>query len=276
MSYNSSCGYCSAAPAQYGGSANYSALEAAVADYKPVMRMSEESAGIEQPIQIEAFNEKEYALKKSAAYSAGLYLSKGNSRQYYFSPNTFLNDTPTEFISAGDKQQEEIVRNLAEEAFSAATGKEFPKEIKIRICSEEKMKKIHSSIGGKWSSGIRGFSLNRRGFGTSEVFVMEDELARMMLTLGHEIGHVITLPMEESIDEEAKAFAFSMAWMNAIRENNIGGLSEAINPSPAKNGLHNVAFEFVLDLIEKGRKAIDVYLDLIRGEVSIKNKVPVY
>jgi len=105
---------------------------------------------------------------------------------------------------------------------------------------------------------------------------MEDELARLMLTMGHELGHIITLPMNDPRDEEAKAFAFSMAWMDAIKENNIGNLSTVINPRPAKNGLHNVAFDFVLSLIENGRKAIDVYLELIKGEVSINNMVPVY
>ncbi|MBN2111651.1 hypothetical protein JW707_00990 [Candidatus Woesearchaeota archaeon] len=276
MSYNSSCGYCSAAPVQYGSSANYSALESAVEGYQPVMRMSAES--LEQPVKDESFiqKEKEYLLRKSAAYSSGLYLSNGNSRQYYFSPSAFLNSTPTEFISSEDEQQKEIVKNLAEEAFIAATGKEFPKDIALRICSEETLKKIHETAGGKWAKGIRGFSINRRGFGPSHVFVMEDELARMMLTLGHEIGHVITLPMKNAVDEEAKAFAFSMAWMKSIKENNIGGLSESINPAPAKNGLHNVAFDFVLDLIRKGRQAIDVYLELIRGEVSISNQAPVY
>lgn len=261
----------------YGGSnsiANYSALEAAVADYQPVMSMSKET--VEQPVHIESFNEKDYLLKKSTAYSTGLYMNNGSSKQQYFTPNSFLNDTPTEFISSDDDQQKEIVMSLAKEAFKQTTGKEFPKDMAIRICSEEKLKQTHNAIGGKWSSGIMGFSLNRRGFGTSEVFVMEGELARMMLTLGHEIGHVISLPMNEAVDEEAKAFAFSMAWMKSIKENNIGSLSEAINPMPAKNGLHNVAFELVLDLIEKGRQAIDVYLDLIRGEVSINNQISIY
>lgn len=271
MNYNCPCGYSS--PASTTGMTNYSALEAAVADYSPAVRMSEEK--LEQPQRAEAMAQKDYLLKKSQKYSGGLYLDSGNSTNYYFTPDVFLNDIPTEFIKCSDDQQEELVKSLVEGAFEAATGKKMPKDIAIRICSGKELRKVHESIGGKWNPGIKGFSINKRGFGTSKIFVKEDELARLMLTVGHEIGHVITLPMKEAVDEEAKAFAFSMAWMNAIKENNIGNLSQAINPMPAVNGLHNVAFDFVVSLIEKGRRAIDVYLDLIKGEISINNQVPV-
>ena len=101
----------------------------------------------------------------------------------------------------------------------------------------------------------------------------EDQLARLMLTIGHEIGHVNALPLGNAVDEEAKAFAFSMDWMNAVRQNNIGGLYEAISPNPAKNGLHNRAFDFVMRLIEQGMKAVEVYLGLVKGDISIKNTI---
>jgi len=34
---------------------------------------------------------------------------------------------------------------------------------------------------------------------------------------------------------------------------------------PAKNGLHNVAFNFVADLIQQGKTAMDVFTSLIHG-----------
>ncbi len=272
MSYNcSGGGYSAGSSAGYNSSANYSPLEQAV-QYTPVMRSSEET----EELQPEAFVERKSYKGNIAMYTEGTYLNNRPKQSMYFAPDVFLNNIPTEFISSGDEEQGKFILSLVEEAFEATTGKQFPKGIKVRVCSGEGLKKFHNLHNGKWSPGIRGFSINRRGFGTSEVFVKEDELARLMLTMGHEIGHVIALPMNDPIDEEAKAFAFSMAWMNSIRENNIGSLSAAINPRPAKNGLHNVAFEFVLGLIENGRKAIDVYLELIKGGISINNTIPVY
>jgi hypothetical protein len=261
----------------------YSSLEAAVKDskpeYKPVMMKSEEASapapvfnfGSQPPIRArESYN------SMVERYTEGMYLNtKANGN--YFSPSSFVDsNVPTEFISCLDSQKTEFVKGLVEDAFEAATGKKFPKDIAVRICSEKQMKEMHEANGGVWNPGIRGFSLNRRGFGTSEIFVQEDELASLMLTAGHEVGHVITLPMDSPVDEEAKAFAFSMAWMKAVKDNNIGGLFEAINPMPANNGLHNKAFDFVVGLIRKGREAIDVYLDLIRGDISIRNIVPDY
>jgi len=271
MYHNCSGGYSAGSSASYNGSANYSPLEAAV-QYTPVMRSSEEA----EEFQPEAFVEKKCYKGNIAMYTEGTYLSNRAKQGMYFAPDAFLNDIPTEFISSGDEEQGKFIISLVENAFEAATGKEFPKDIAVRVCSKEELKKFHKLNNGRWSPGIRGFSINRRGFGTSEVFVMEDELARLMLTMGHEIGHVIALPMSDPVDEEAKAFAFSMAWMNSIRENNIGNLSAAISPRPARNGLHNVAFDFVLGLIENGRKAIDVYLELVRGGISINNTIPVY
>jgi hypothetical protein len=292
MPYTSSCGYCSSASPSFSGSQlQYSSLESAVSsgysggssntmDYNPPIRMSAEQAGSAASNAVSSAehgqaNSSAYTAKKNQMYSSGMYLGNASKPGYVFMPQQFLNDVPTEFISSDDDSGKSFVSGLIEEAFKATTGKEMPNDIAIRICSSADFRKIHESLGGKWSPGIMGFSINKRGFGKSEVFVKEDELARLMLTVGHEIGHVISLPMGNAVDEEAKAFAFSMAWMNAIKDNNIGGLSGAINPSPAKNGIHNVAFDFIVELMEKGRRAIDVYLDLIRGEVSINNRISV-
>lgn len=271
MCYGCSGGeYISGGSASYSSMPNYSALESTVKDYQPVMSMSEEKSIANIPV----FHTKPVYNRMSDAYTKGLYLQVKSSESMYFSPSHFVNsNVPTEFISCKDEQQNEFVKSIVWQAFKSVIGKEAPKDIAIRICSSEELKKFHKLHGGKWSPGIRGFSLNRRGFGTSEVFVQEDELASLMLTLGHEIGHVITLPMNNPVDEEAKAFAFSMAWMKKVKDENIGGLFEAINPMPAKNGLHNKAFDFVVEMIRMGRDALDVYLELINGEISIENIV---
>ena len=80
--------------------------------------------------------------------------------------------------------------------------------------------------------------------------------------------------MPNKHDEEAKAFAFSLAWMKAIKENNIANLAASINlEKPARNGLHNIALDFVLKLTNAGRRAIDVYVELMKGNISITGDI---
>jgi len=58
--------------------------------------------------------------------------------------------------------------------------------------------------------------------------------------------------------------------MKVIQENNIAGLNGAfITENPAKNGLHDVAWSFLCELLQKGKNAWDVYGDLIQGNVSV-------
>ena len=90
-----------------------------------------------------------------------------------------------------------------------------------------------------------------------------------MLTIGHELGHVLTKTLDNPQDEEAKAYAFSLAWMNVIREYDIAGLADAIVAErPAENGLHNVAFFFVERLIRQGKGVWEVYTGIIQRLIS--------
>ena len=104
--------------------------------------------------------------------------------------------------------------------------------------------------------GVRGLSINRKAEGLiSDIFVLEDELDRVMLTIGHEIGHVLTTSLRDKRDEEAKAFAFELAWLQTIHKFNILGLKECMNINmlnPAVNGLHNTA----LGLVKKELNAL--------------------
>ena len=73
-------------------------------------------------------------------------------------------------------------------------------------------------------------------------------------------------------DEEAKAFAFSIAWMRKIKELNIGNLATAIKLSrPAENGLHNVALDFVMNKIEKGSNPLTLFADLSRRVENVSS-----
>ncbi len=163
----------------------------------------------------------------------------------------------------------EEVKQDVESAFREVTGEEWPENLTLSVLDEEDFLKAHGENGGSYSPGILGFSLNSQGAGLNKVFVKQDNLDRMMLTIGHEIGHVMSKSLPNPTDEEAKAFSFSIAWMEKIIEKNIAGLSKCIHPSPAENGLHNVAFDFVGKILRRGSNAFELFKELVRGNVSI-------
>jgi len=176
--------------------------------------------------------------------------------EYSFVPDQFLQSGRTKrFIGDAEQIQEEI-----KEAFMKTTGLEMPEDMQISICSVLQFKKMISQ------PGVMGFSVNRKGFGFSEIFVLNDDLARVMLTIGHEIGHVLSRPLKDKRLEEAKAFAFSKAWMRAIKENNIADLRNAIVlENPAQNGLHDVAHLFVHQKTQE-TEPLALYWEIVRGE----------
>jgi len=135
------------------------------------------------------------------------------------------------------------------------------------------MKKAHSMFGNQWNSEIQGFAINRKDKGLiSEIFIKKGELDRIMITIGHEIGHVLTIKKDNMLDEEAKAFAFSLAWMKSIKESNIANLGTSISLSrPAMNGIHNIALDFVLDQRSDGKEALDIYYDIIAGILKVRS-----
>jgi len=179
-------------------------------------------------------------------------------RSEVFDP-TALVTQPTQFM-----EDEKEILPYIEEAYSEVTGKKLPLNFSLKLCDEDELKLAFKFFKGKWQNGIQGFCINRKQ-GTSRVFVMKDELAKVMLTIGHEIGHLQTATLR-GIEEEAKAYAFSLEWMKKIKEKNIAGLSNVfVNERPAENGLHNVAFEFVLNKMKSGMKAMEIFDRLING-----------
>jgi len=240
-----------------------STLEAAVQHESPSPSMLESAAqGNETKIgnQTYAFNQVNY----SNGYSLP-------SKMDYFTPAPFLkSDRPAaRFIGKAEDIQDYIA-----EAFEAVTGKQLPEDIAIRVVSHEKLEQMHTELGGVWNNGIQGFTLNKKGFGQSLIVVKENDMDAMMVTVGHEIGHALTLPLKTKIDEEAKAFAFEMAWIKAIKENNIAGLSDSFNLNPgmpAKNGVHNIAFSFVVESMQNGEQAIDIFNALNKHDVEVQN-----
>jgi len=252
--YNSSCsgGYGNCSPS-YGTSNGYGA---AGAEYS----QNNYSSDLEQVVMNSIIEPQSFynLTKQERAYILPNYTSA----------DTFLRaDRPdTKFFT--NKMTEELMAEV-NKACNATIGQDFPQDTSIVVCDEAEFAKAHTEIGGTTTHGVLGFSLNSNGNGINRIFVKENHLDQLMLTIGHELGHVLTATLNNMQDEEAKAFAFSIAWMDAILKNNIAGLQKCIAPNPARNGLHDVAFNFVQQLIESGNKAIAVFSQLSNGIISI-------
>jgi len=162
------------------------------------------------------------------------------------------------------------VKEIVEQTYEKITGQEFPHDsIRVVVCDEQTFRQVHNNTGGAWSPGIMGFSFNKYGRGASEIYIRQDHMDSVLLTIGHELGHVLGPTLPNGQDEEAKAHAFSLAWMETIREHNIAGLQPNIVPNPAHNGLHDVAFDYVKYLLQTGSSSFDVFQTLAHGLTSI-------
>ncbi|HLC46598.1 MAG TPA: hypothetical protein VJI75_02545 [Candidatus Nanoarchaeia archaeon] len=212
-----------------------------------------------------------YALKGlvDQKYFSG-YKQQKNSESH-FSPDSFLKPQRPAAPFIG---KAEDVQHYVREAFRATTGKRLPEDISINVVNKEEMRRAHENFGGIWSEGIQGFSINRKGFSQSIIVVKENDLDRLLITIGHEIGHVLSFPLLDKLDEEAKAFAFEHAWLEALRDNDIANLSESIqlspHPGPARNGLHDLASGFVQSLVSAGIGAMEIFNKLIHNQLSAR------
>jgi len=209
--------------------------------------------------------------QKTIIYPTNNYSFNENkpTKTYYFTPKIFLNPVrpKTRFINTTTQ-----IQSLIEETFELMLNKKLPNNISIQVCNKEELKQLHSRFGS-WNDNIQGFALNNKNM--KQIFVRNNDLDELMLTIGHEIGHVYTKKLDNSHDEEAKAFSFAMQWAKTIRKHDIGNLKENIKDdldfNPARNGLHDLAFFFVKNLMAKGIKPMQVHWDLVSGYVSLWN-----
>jgi len=256
---------------------SYSKLESKANEPQIGYNAGIETINLDKPIEIiSGFSKTSGRYEKAKDYrtTGQGYLAGAYSSAYTglipqtverFNPSSFLSDkrVPVQFVgSAGE------IRDLITEAFMKTTGMYFPPDITVRVCDEKTMKKFNRN----WMPNINGFCFNRKGRGISEVFVLKGELDRVMLTIGHEIGHCLSRCLEDPKAEEAKAFAFSIAWAKKIKEFNIGNLAMNIKMNPEINGLHDVALGFVLRMMKKGEGALDIYRKLVIKELSMEGK----
>ena len=258
----------------YGLSQNYSApqenrgysrLESIATSYQPA---SVSYAAQSSPVlhyQLSAiFRPSNSALEYSSSSYQAHQVSYHTSAhaEYHFIPDTFLKPGKGgKFVGKAEE-----VREFIEDTFYHLFHQPFPDDIKISICDEREFRLLAPH------PATIGLSLNRRSQGLlSEIFVLHDSLARVMLTIGHELGHVLTETLDNKHNEEAKAYAFSLVWMEVIKDHDIGGLGDAfITEQPAQNGLHNVAFEFVSRLMKVGKHVGEIYTELINRELVLE------
>jgi len=244
-------------PHQYNNNINYL-----------VSKSENYSATLKNPQQIEP--EYKGIHQKQIIYSENNYLQQEKpTKTYYFTPQIFLNTTRplSKFINTTEQ-----IQSLIEETFELMLNKKLPNNTSIQVCNKEELKQIHSRFG-PWHEGIQGFALNNKEL--KQIFVKNNNLDELMLTIGHEIGHVYTKSLSNNHDEEAKAFSFAIEWAKTIKKHNIGNLKENINDNldfnPARNGLHDLAFFFVKNLVDKGIKPMNVHWDLVKGYKSLFN-----
>lgn len=206
------------------------------------------------------------------------YMNNSQAQSYMLSPD--YQSRATQVLLAPNRNSTPVIDNSDEimnyitEAFEKTTGREFPTDIIIKICAEAEMALHHKEFGGQWTPNILGFAINNEGKRKNNlVFVKKNNLDALMLTIGHELGHVLTQRLPDQRDEEAKAFAFELAWMESIKEHNIANLeNQFINTiNPAKNGLHNVAFDFVVSTMKEGISAFDIFKQLFSKDISISS-----
>jgi len=232
---------------------------------------------IDDTVRYTSINNIDYLVSKSEVYTTDEFIqyerheltvyidnsySQNKIKVYYFSPKMFLEPIrpETQFVNRFEE-----VQTLVEEIFFLMLGKRMP-NFSITICTKEELMQIHSRFGS-WNGNIQGFAFNK------QIFVKNNNLDELLLTIGHEIGHVYTKSLTNKHDEEAKAFSFAIEWAKTIKKHNIGNLSNNIVSkfNPAHNGLHDISFFFVQNLIDKGLKPMQIHSDLVRNYISVFN-----
>ncbi len=257
MSYCGSCGYSNGCSS----SASYSSIDSMVR-YSPQYSIDDsvsynmvEAAIPESPIlTLTDILPNSMIYNKTKENYRQLYLNNQTTRMYYTQTNNFLDSSRpiTPFIGKISK-----IAHYIKQAFKLTTGKAFPKDIIIRLVDDKEFNQPKQVIG---------FAINKKPFGVSSILIRKGHLDEIMVTIGHEIGHVLTKKLNNEKDEEAKAFAFSIAWLKTIKEHNIANLSKSINlQKPAQNGIHNIALNFVRKLINQGKTAFEIYSEIISG-----------
>jgi len=264
MSYTSqSYSSCSSCKSYSSGS-----LENIVRTYKPAN--SSYSEHVSYSITAQPVNTRQIFYDDNPVtnpYSQSYHAKQNKSRTIIYHPvvDSFLapGRPLTSFIGHANE-----IKEFIEQAFYHTAGKPFPKDLIVHVLPDKDFEKAHRN--SKLDFSIQGFAINRKPFGFSEVFVRQNCMDRVMVTLGHELGHVLAPRLNNDRDEEAKAFAFCIAWLRAIKKHNIANLSTCISLNrPAQNNIHDKALEFVQSMINQGLEPLEIFEDLSKKLIGV-------
>ena len=177
---------------------------------------------------------------------------------YHSQPISFLSPSRPRVPFVGGAAE---IADFVKEAFLKTTGQELPGDIIITVALRSILQHIHRQF---FNNSVVGLSLN----GSREVFAVAGTLDEVMLVIGHELGHVISPALQDGRAEEAKAFAFEMAWAMSVFEHDIAGLRMSINAAalamkPAQNGLHDSAFAFVKSQTDSGKEPLQLHSQIV-------------
>ena len=182
------------------------------------------------------------------------------ARETVFVPDSFLsaNRPFCPFLGKDD------LMPYVKRAFTLTTGKEFPSDVRISIVEPYE---FYKQVG----PGVVGFAINRKDKGQiNDIMILNQSFDKVMVTIGHEIGHVLTSPRIMSVDEEAKAYSFCLAWLETIKNHNVGDLGVSIQiGAPAKNNLHDKALDYVLGLYRAGKSPIEIFEGIIDNKFFV-------
>jgi len=181
--------------------------------------------------------------------------------EYPFDPRAFLDPSapPQMWVSSLGE-----VQTLIHETWARMMHTPLPPDITITIGSAEV---LAPHFGGMLPAGVRGFAIPAKEGTLKQIFIKSGPKDQIMMTIGHELGHISSPILPDIRDEEAKAYAFSLAWMQVMREHRIGDLKPQIWLSGAKNGIHNVALDAVLDA-SRHVQPLTMYHQLTAGLVT--------
>jgi hypothetical protein len=177
----------------YAPQAMYGGLETITAQYSARAPVYQSSAiSYIEPIPSQPTLYHTVEAFKGYTSNEALYTLFTPQQEYLFQPDTFLKPgTGGKFVGKAEDVQE-----FVEEAFMKLFDQQFPDDIKVSVLNEKHFRRIapHPST--------IGVSFNRRKLGLlSEIFILNDSLGRVLLTIGHEIGHVLTPTLSNPHDE---------------------------------------------------------------------------
>jgi hypothetical protein len=213
-------------------------------------------------------------MQMEGEYLRNMQIQSYMQHQEYAPITSGIIHIPEIFLVPG-RPQAEFIENITPALkknirmiFQLTTGEELPESILISVLHPEDLQREHGRHSRHWSSGIQGFAINRQ-YDVSSVFAKQNPLDSLLLTIGHEIGHCLSPPKEDIVLEEAKAFAFELAWMKTIHRFNILGLRDSMNLdmlNPAINGVHNVALDFVIRKVASGNDPLSIFKKIAKSQ----------